>query len=101
MRRSAAPTPRLHRCPPKRRDRANQPWSWRDLQGRGDPGAAGKPIAVGAELKSQLFIVDPQIPVPPASHGARLHILHFLRDDADIGLAAAEIAETVVAETIG
>ena len=60
----------------------------------------GKPVGVGTELQSQLFVVDAEIPVPAAGHGFRHQILHFLRDDADIGLAAAEIAEAVVTETV-
>ena len=69
---------------------------------RGDLCAAGKPVAVGAELQSQLFVVDPQIPVRGrGSRASGMKALHFLRHDADIGLVAAEIAEAVVAETVG
>src|SRR5882724_12056726 len=45
--------------------------------------------------------MDAEIPVPTVGHGLRRQALHLLRDHADIGLAAAEIAESVVAETIG
>src|SRR6476620_430862 len=96
MQRSAAPRPRLQRGPPNRRDGAISARSWRDLRRRGYPCPAGNPIGVGAELQSQLLVIDAEIPVPAAGHGFRHQVLNFLRDDADIGLAAAEIAEAVV-----
>src|SRR6266403_4874240 len=73
--------------------------SWRHL--RGDPCAASKPVAVAAELQPKLLVVDPQVTVAAACHGFRHHTFHFLRDDADINLVAAEIAKAIVAEAIG
>src|SRR6185437_9520420 len=73
--------------------------SWRNLHG--DLGAARKPIVIGAERQSEFLVVDPQIAVAAARHRIRHHALHFLRHYADIGLAAAKIAEAVIAEAIG
>src|SRR5712671_1959484 len=73
--------------------------SWRHL--RGDPCAASKPVAVAAELQPEPLVVDPQVTVAAAGHGFRHHTFHFLRDDADINLVAAEIAKAIVAEAIG
>src|SRR5579871_758412 len=60
----------------------------------------GKPVAIAAELDAELFIVDAEVSVAAARHGVRHHRLHFLRDHADIGLRASEIAEAIVAETV-
>src|SRR6185369_3867188 len=73
--------------------------SWRHP--RGNPCSGGKPVAVAAELQPELLVVDPQVTVAAAGHGFRHHTFHFLRDDADVNLVAAEIAEAVVAEAIG
>src|SRR5436190_5014710 len=73
--------------------------SWRHLHG--DPCAAGKPIVIGAERQSEFLVVDPQIAVAAARHRIRHHALHLLRHYADIGLAAAKIAEAVIAEAVG
>src|SRR6478735_5436370 len=73
--------------------------SWRHLLLR-DRCAACKPVAIGAECQSELFIVDPQVTVAAARHRIRHHGLHFLRHHADKGLVATEIAETVVAKTV-
>src|SRR3954467_6789190 len=45
--------------------------------------------------------MDAEIAVRATGYGFGHQVLHFLRDDTDIGLAAAEIAEAIVAETIG
>jgi hypothetical protein len=60
-----------------------------------------KPIAIAAELKTELLVEDPEIAVTASRHGLRHHRLHLLRDHADVSLVAAEIAEPIVAETIG
>src|SRR5882757_858527 len=73
--------------------------SWRHLHG--DPSAARKPIVIGAERQSEFLVVDPQVAVATTCHCIRHHALHLLRHYADIGLAAAKIAEAVIAETVG
>src|ERR1700716_242480 len=71
---------------------SSYPRSRRDLR------AGGEPVPIGAELQSELFIVDAEIAVAAARHRLRHQPLHFLRHHPDISLAAAEIAETVIAE---
>ena len=56
---------------------------------------------VALELHADLVVFDPQIAVFGAKDGVRHDGLHFLRDDADKGFAAAVIDEAVEAETIG
>jgi hypothetical protein len=45
-------------------------------------------------------IIDPEITIGPTRDGAGHHGLDLLRDDPDIRLVAAEIAEAVITETI-
>ena len=42
-----------------------------------------------------------QVTVAVTNHRLRHHLLHFLRDDADIGTIAVIIAEAIIAKTIG
>ena len=62
--------------------------------------AASEPIPVGKELDSEPAIIDPEITIITARHCPGHHRLHFLRDDADITLGAAEVAEAVIAEAV-
>src|SRR3954468_3494443 len=73
--------------------------SWRHL--RRDFCAICKPIPIGAERQTERLILHPQVAVAAPPHGIWHHVFDFLRDHADIGLLAAEIAEAIVAETVG
>src|SRR6185503_3691890 len=65
---------------------------------RGDVSAGGEPIPVALEFDAELLVIDPEIAIASARDRLGPCRLHFLRDDADIGLVAAEIAEAVIAE---
>ena len=62
--------------------------------------ARGEPVLVGAEFESELVVVDSEIAVPASRDRIGPQRRDLLGDDADIGLVAAEIAESVVAQTI-
>ena len=61
---------------------------------------ARKPILVAAEFDAELFVVDPEVPIRAARHCIWHYRLHFLRNHADIGLFASDVAEAIVAEAV-
>src|SRR6185437_853305 len=100
--RSASKGSQLQRHPPASESIAsNEGQSWSTPRSRRDACTTGKPLRVGLESDAELLVIDAQIAVATAHHRLRLHGLHFLRDNTDIGLVAAEIAEAVEAEPIG
>src|ERR1700757_3675287 len=74
--------------------------SWSHPRSRWHVRATGKPVAVGLELDADLVVEDPEIAVAAARDGVRHHGLHLLRDHADIGLVAAEIAEAIITQAV-
>jgi hypothetical protein len=60
----------------------------------------GEPILVGQEIDSELVIIDPEIAVASALDRIGPQRLHLLRDHADIGLVAADVAEPIVAKAV-
>src|ERR1700760_1073943 len=60
----------------------------------------GEPVAVALEFKPELFVIDTQIAVAAAGDGLGPHRLHFLGDDADVGLMAAVIGEAIKASAV-
>src|SRR5258705_738374 len=82
------------------RDGSNEEGSSSYPRSRRDLRTSGKPVPIGAELQSELFIVDAEISVAAARHCLRHQPLHLLSHHPDIDLAAAEIAEAVIAEAI-
>src|ERR1700759_415423 len=62
--------------------------------------AAGEPVPVSLERHPDLFVIDAQVAVATSRDCLWSHSLHFLGDDADIGLVAAEIAEAIEAKAI-
>src|SRR4249919_1579382 len=75
--------------------------SWSDPRSRWDVCAGGQPIAVFLEFDPEPVVVDPEIAVAAARYCVRHHALDLLRHHADIGRAAADVAEAVVAKTVG
>src|SRR5215471_16080681 len=65
-----------------------------------DPRTGSDPLVVRLELQAELVIEDPQIAVPAARNRLRHDDLHFLRHDADVGFAAAVIAEAIKAKAV-
>ena len=59
-----------------------------------------QPLLVGLELQPELVVEHPQIAVWSAHDRLRHDLLHFLGDDADIGLVAADVAEAIEAKAI-
>src|SRR5262245_32137179 len=68
---------------------------------RWDVCAGGQPIAVFLEFDPEPVVIDPEIAVAAGCYRLRHHALDLLRHDADIGRAAADIAEAVEAKTVG
>ena len=57
-------------------------------------------MVVGHERDSKPVIVHPQITICATRHSIRPHRLHFLGEQANIGLAITEILEAIVTESI-
>src|ERR1700759_3189343 len=74
--------------------------SWSTPRSRGDLRAAGEPVLVGLEFHAELVVIDAQVAVAASRDRLRHHGLHFLGDDANEFLVAAEIAEGVEAEPV-
>ena len=55
---------------------------------------------VSPEFQTELFVVDAKMAVAAARYCLGHQRQHFLRDHPDIGLAAAEIAEAIIAKAI-
>jgi hypothetical protein len=55
---------------------------------------------VALEFQPELVVIDQQISIAAARDRVRHDLLHFLRHDADIGLGAAIVAETIEAKAI-
>src|SRR5262245_116273 len=69
--------------------------------GRGrNPRTGCDPLLVCHELQAELVVEDTQIPVASAHNRIRPEGLYLLRHDADIGLIAAVVAESIKAEAI-
>src|SRR5580704_11265967 len=66
----------------------------RNLRPRSDPGV------VGFKGQPEFLIVHPEITVPAGKNRLRHHGLHVLCHDADIGRAAAVVAEAIEAEAV-
>ena len=58
--------------------------------------AGGEPVVVSSEFDPEPVIIDPEITIGPRHDGPGHHGLDLLRDDPDIRLVAAEIAEAVI-----
>jgi len=58
------------------------------------------PLLVGLERHAELAVEHAQIPIPATHDSIRGDRLNFLSNDADIGFAAAVIAEAVEAEAV-
>jgi len=59
-----------------------------------------QPLPVGLELQTEVVVEHPQIAVASAHDRLRHDLLHFLGDDADIGLIAAVVTEAIDAEAV-
>ena len=64
------------------------------------PGARCDPSAVGLERQTELLVKDAQIPVATAHDSLGRDRLHFLRQDTDIGLVAAIVAEAIETKSV-
>src|SRR5262249_49048086 len=62
--------------------------------------ARGEPMVVILEFHPELLVVHPQIAVAAARHDVRRDLHDLLRNDSDVGFAAAVIAEAIEAKTI-
>ena len=60
-----------------------------------------KPMFVTLEFDPDPFVVHAQVTVTVTNDRLRHHLLHFLRDDADIGTIAAVVAKAIIAKTVG
>ena len=58
------------------------------------------PLIVSFELQPEPLIIHSQVSVVPTRDCLWRYLLHFLRQDTDIKLVAATIAEAIEAETI-
>jgi hypothetical protein len=56
---------------------------------------------VTLEFDPDPFVVHAQVTVTVTNDRLRHHLLHFLRDDADIGTIAAVVAKAIKAKTVG
>jgi len=63
-------------------------------------GSRAQPMIVGFKLETEVVVEHSQITIAPVHDRLRHDLLHFLRDDAHIGLAAAVIAEAIEAEAV-
>src|ERR1700722_16649951 len=70
------------------------PHSVRNLRSRSEP------VRIAFERHTELVVVHTQIAVAAARDRFRHDLLHLLGHDADIGLVAAVVAETIEAEAI-
>ena len=71
-----------------------------DRDSRGHAGARRHPLFVSLELDAKLLIEDPEISIPVAHDRLRHHLLHFLRNHADISAIAAIIAEAIETNSV-
>ena len=55
---------------------------------------------VSLESDPDLVIVNTKVAIAVTNYRLRHHLLHFLRDDTDIGAIAAVLAETIVAKSV-
>ena len=62
--------------------------------------AGRHPCVPALHAQARPFIIHPQIAVAAADDGLGHHRLDFMRHHADIGFAAAIVAEPVKAETV-
>src|SRR5262249_1246742 len=59
-----------------------------------------EPLVVGLKLQPELVVEDLKVAVSAAYDGLRHDRLHFLRDDADVDLLAAVVAEPIETKAV-